>query len=255
MENKTCSKCTICKPESEFYFNKKRNKYSSSCKTCKKDYSILQKDKISNRMKEYRLNNKQMLSKKSKNYYQNNKKEKLDKQKEYYSKNKEKILTKSKIHYNKTKEEKKIILRERTNRYYKKNKDKKRNYRITNKEKINLKRKIRREENSIIYLKDIIRVSIYDSFKGRNLNKEGRTNVILGCSIENFKIYIESLFEPWMNWGNHGKYNPDGIKTWQLDHIIPSSSATTVEELIKLNHYTNFQPLESLKNILKSNKL
>jgi hypothetical protein len=57
-----------------------------------------------------------------------------------------------------------------------------------------------------------------------------------------------------MNWGNHGRYDPDR-KTWQLDHIIPSSSAKTEDELIKLNHYSNFQPLKSIDNILKSNNI
>ena len=33
-----------------------------------------------------------------------------------------------------------------------------------------------------------------------------------------------------------------------LDHIIPVSSATTAEEVIRLNHYTNFQLLPSIYN-------
>jgi hypothetical protein len=35
---------------------------------------------------------------------------------------------------------------------------------------------------------------------------------------------------------------------WDLDHIIPISSAKTKEDLIKLNHYTNLQPLCSCYN-------
>ena len=35
---------------------------------------------------------------------------------------------------------------------------------------------------------------------------------------------------------------------WDLDHIIPVSSAKTEEELIKLNLYENFQPLCSKIN-------
>jgi hypothetical protein len=54
-----------------------------------------------------------------------------------------------------------------------------------------------------------------------------------------------------MNWDNKG--NPkDGIiglnKTWDIDHIIPLSSATCEEDLIRLNHYTNLQPLCSYYN-------
>ena len=42
---------------------------------------------------------------------------------------------------------------------------------------------------------------------------------------------------------------------WHLDHIIPISLATTEEEIIKLNHYTNFQPLWAEENIRKGNKV
>ena len=49
-----------------------------------------------------------------------------------------------------------------------------------------------------------------------------------------------------MNWENYG--NPkDGIfepnKTWDIDHIIPTSSAENEQKLLELNHYTNLQPL------------
>ncbi len=54
-----------------------------------------------------------------------------------------------------------------------------------------------------------------------------------------------------MTWENKG--NPkDGIhepnKTWDIDHIIPTSTAITEEDVIRLNHYTNLQPLCSFYN-------
>ena len=49
-----------------------------------------------------------------------------------------------------------------------------------------------------------------------------------------------------MNWGNYGK--------WHLDHIIPISFAKNEEGVKKINHYTNFQPLEATENIVKRNK-
>ena len=50
-----------------------------------------------------------------------------------------------------------------------------------------------------------------------------------------------------MTWNNYGE--------WELDHIIPISSATTEEEVYKLNHYTNFQPLWMSENRKKGNKI
>jgi hypothetical protein len=49
-----------------------------------------------------------------------------------------------------------------------------------------------------------------------------------------------------MSWENQGE--------WHLDHIMPISLAKTEEEVIKLNHYTNFQPLWAEDNVRKSNK-
>ena len=38
-------------------------------------------------------------------------------------------------------------------------------------------------------------------------------------------------------------------------NIIPVSTGTSIDEITKLNHYTNFQPFCSKKNLEKSNKL
>ena len=56
-----------------------------------------------------------------------------------------------------------------------------------------------------------------------------------------------------MNWDNYGNINGNHAtkinQRWQIDHQIPLSSAKTEEELIKLNHYTNLQPLCSYTNM------
>jgi len=92
-------------------------------------------------------------------------------------------------------------------------------------------------------ISNLIRMSI----KKGGFSKKTKTYNIIGCSYEDFKQYIESQFKDGMFWGNHGK--------WHYDHIIPISSAITEEDVIKLNHYTNFQPLWALDNIKKSNKI
>lgn len=91
--------------------------------------------------------------------------------------------------------------------------------------------------------KAAIRKLIYSSLKIRNVSKSKmclRTEEILGCDLTYFKEYIESQFTEGMTWLNHGE--------WHLDHIIPMDAAETVDEVIKLNHWTNFQPLWAKDN-------
>jgi hypothetical protein len=93
-----------------------------------------------------------------------------------------------------------------------------------------------------------IRSLIGISIRNYGYYKSTKTTNILGCDVEYFKRYLESKFEQWMNWENYGKYNGELNYGWDIDHIIPISSAKNEEELIKLNHYTNLQPLCSKNN-------
>jgi len=59
-----------------------------------------------------------------------------------------------------------------------------------------------------------------------------------------------------MNWDNRGLYNGEFNYGWDIDHIVPLSTATTEEELIKLCHYTNTQPLCSkINRDIKKNRV
>ena len=124
--------------------------------------------------------------------------------------------------------------------YYKNNKEK-----II--EKVGLYQKERMKTDSLYKLTRGIRSLILVSFKNQFTEKSKRTQEILGCTYEEFKIYLESKFDENMNWENQGSY-------WHMDHIKPISLATSKDEVYKLNHYTNFQPLYSLDNLSKGNK-
>ncbi len=80
------------------------------------------------------------------------------------------------------------------------------------------------------------------------IQKKSKSYKILNCSFDDLKLHIESLWEPWMNWDNHGLYNGELNYGWDIDHIIPLSSGITEEDIIRLNHYTNLQPLCSKIN-------
>jgi hypothetical protein len=93
-----------------------------------------------------------------------------------------------------------------------------------------------------------IRSLIRNSFNKINKNKSKLTEEILGCTFEEFKIHLESKFEPWMTWENRGLYNGELNYGWDIDHIIPLATASSEEDVIRLNHYSNLQPLCSKIN-------
>ena len=70
----------------------------------------------------------------------------------------------------------------------------------------------------------------------------------LGCTFEEFKLYLESKFEGWMSWENYGKYNGELNYGWDIDHITPLSKAKTEDDIYNLSHYSNLQPLCSKIN-------
>lgn len=119
--------------------------------------------------------------------------------------------------------------------------------------------KMKKYNTDVLYnLKESTSNLIRNSFKSKG-SKKTKTTDILGCSINEFKIYLESKFDSWMSWENKGNW--DGIPTkeresWDIDHIIPLDTAVTEEDVIRLNHYTNLQPLCSYTNrYLKKNKI
>jgi hypothetical protein len=91
-----------------------------------------------------------------------------------------------------------------------------------------------------------LRTRISKHCRAIKLNKTTRTKEMLGLGLAGFKSHIESKFQEGMNWDNYGQ--------WHVDHIKPLSLATTEQEIIELNHYTNLQPLWAVDNIKKSNK-
>lgn len=105
-----------------------------------------------------------------------------------------------------------------------------------------------KKTNKLYSIRLSIKRSIYNSLNNKLFEKNKTTIEILGCSIEEFRIYMESKFEDWMNWDNYGLYNGELNYGWDIDHIIPLSSVYTKEETITLNHYTNLQPLCSKVN-------
>lgn len=81
-------------------------------------------------------------------------------------------------------------------------------------------------------------------------NREVSAVTGAGCTSDFLFKYIESLFEPGMNWGNYG------LKGWHIDHIKPLTSfdLTDLEQQKAAIHYTNLQPLWARDNLSKGAK-
>jgi hypothetical protein len=226
MEEKICTKCSKKKELNLFVINNKlKSGFTSRCKECtskyKKEYAIKNKNKIIEKKKEYYLKNNDLIKEKRIIYLKNNKNKIAKTTKIYYENNKEKII-----------------------KYQKK-------YKLENKIKRSFNEKNRLNVDPLYKLKTLSRKIIGKSLKNNGFKKMSRTHEILGCSYEEFKLYLESKFESWMNWENYG--NPkDGIlelnKTWDIDHIIPLASAKTEEDVMELNNFNNLQPLCSYTN-------
>ena len=69
----------------------------------------------------------------------------------------------------------------------------------------------------------------------------------LGCSIVEFKKYIESQFQFGMTWDNYG------YRGWHLDHKIPLAKfdLTDRQQFLIANNYTNIQPMWAHDNMVK----
>ena len=168
------------------------------------------------------------------------------KDKAYHEANRERISKKAHEYYLNHKES--II--KRVKQYEIDNRDiiieKRAEYFQKNKEKWNQYGKDRAKKDPVFALKVTMRKTLCKVMAGTHKSK--RTEEILGCSYGEFKKYIESQFEPWMSWENKGLYNRTMNYGWDIDHIIPLSSAKTVEDIYRLNHYTNLRPLCSYIN-------
>lgn len=102
-------------------------------------------------------------------------------------------------------------------------------------------------KNPLYRLKESLRSRIKSALVRGKFPKNFKTFDIVGCSFEDFVIYIESQFTDGMTWENQGQ--------WHLDHKVPLYIALSLDEIIKLNHYSNFQPLYAQDNFTKNRKM
>jgi hypothetical protein len=139
--------------------------------------------------------------------------------------------------------------------WYKKNKESrkeyKREWRRQNRERVNEhSKKYQRERlktDPLFKMKRNLRKRTWEAFNNKGYSKNSKTQEMLGVDWEVCKAHIERQFNKGMNWDNYGE--------WQIDHIIPLASANTEQEIEKLCHYSNLQPLWAEDNLSKSDSI
>ena len=215
---KICSHCKIEKPVSEYHKYSRTGGYQCYCKSCK-----------TIKLQEYkkkRINNSFEL--------------------------KQKICSCCSLNLSTSEFAKNPLGKDGFNNICKKCKaDSDKIYRAKNKEKISLYKKQNhnnRIKNDYLYkLKTRCRTRVCLFFRNHKIVKNKKFNEIIGCTIETLKNHLSKQFKDGMNWDNYGK--------WHIDHIIPLASAKTEEEVYKLCHYTNLQPLWANENFKKGKKI
>ena len=188
-------------------------------------------------IKDYQKKNEKQLKEYSKNWYLKNQKRKLEYQAQYRKEHPEKII-------NWKRENKEYIKKYDSVRspiYYQKNKEKiiqnVKRYSKQNRLKINLRQNNRKKIDNNYKTACNLRTRLCNATKGNQ--KKGSAVRDLGCSIEDFKKYIESKFQEGMTWENWGR------DTWHIDHIKPLAGfdLTNRTQLLEACHYTNLQPM------------
>lgn len=101
------------------------------------------------------------------------------------------------------------------------------------------------KNNPLFKLKKYLRDRTRKALKSKQWYKISKLTQYIGCSMEQLKLFLEMKFTSEMTWENHGIY-------WEIDHIVPLALAKSEEELYKLCHYTNLQPLSIQNHQLKS---
>ena len=202
------------------------------CTKCQIEKSILCFNHSNNGKFQVSSECRDCLNEYQKRYRKNNQYNISQKRKIYSIKNKEKISEQRK--QNRINNKIKIV--ESRKKWYQKNKSK-------NNEYHKQYTKHKRQNDILFRVKCSLRARLHNF-----VNKKNKTTLeYLGLSLDEYKIYLSKMFYNNMTWDNYGQ--------WHIDHIIPLSSAKNEEELIKLFHYTNTQPLWAEDNLKKGNKI
>jgi hypothetical protein len=115
---------------------------------------------------------------------------------------------------------------------------------------------LRMKTDSQYHLAKVCRNRVRAAVLNQKTTKSAKTLELLGCTLEQLKIYLESKFYPnkitgeMMTWDNHSKFG------WHIDHIKPVDSfdLTNPDQQKVCFNWSNLQPLWWDENLSKGSK-
>ena len=109
--------------------------------------------------------------------------------------------------------------------------------------------KVRRKNDLDFKMRDRLRSSLSRAVRLDGTSKTASAVKLLGCSIKDFRIYLESKFEVGMSWRNYGD--------WHIDHIMPCAifDLSRPEHQRRCFHFSNMQPMWARDNFTKNAKI
>jgi hypothetical protein len=215
IELKICNGCNRWLPLDKFgKYRKYWDGLTKRCKECRNNYNKNEDpSRIANRKKRFY----------SKNPGYN---------KKYYLKNKEELLKQGKIYYKLHKEQHNKISKQ---------------YRETHKAEINAWARRRKREHPEIKLIANLRSRLSGIVSGKR--KDLPMTLLIGCTLEELKLHIESQFTEEMSWENYGEWHIDHIKACYLYNLLD------LEQQKQCFHYSNLRPLWASENCSLGAKL
>jgi hypothetical protein len=278
-ETKKCNACGQTKPLTEFYIRKETGGYKNRCKRCcidginvppkstthkickhcgeEKPISDYQKAGGGQWLQPYC---KPCDKARKQKHREENYDRMVARQKQYYDENKEEILRRDRekraqqpkqprVFKRMPEEERKRRKSECDRRY----REKKREELLAKKKAYNRGRGLEKAKqwqakmmlDPAFRIKKNLRGRVYVALK-RGI-KSASTVTLLGCSVDEFIAYFQSLFTEGMTWE---EYLAGNI---HIDHIKPCKlfDLTKEEEQKACFHYTNLQPLWKIDNLIK----
>lgn len=255
---KTCTRCRETKDIDAF--NRKassKDGFSEACRECmkaaKRAAYLANRETVLAQQRAYKAANREkVLASQRATYYRYHERNKAENRRRYQE-NREVVLAETRAKRLANREEWLAKERETYRRnaasrvaaqkvYYRENKTALRKYK-------NEYDKKRLKSDPLFALERLTRRRINFAMTKQGYLKTSPTQEMLGCDYAALKAHLERLFKPGMTWENRG------AKGWHIDHIIPLASAKTKEDLIKLCHFSNLQPLWAHENLSKGAKL